>query len=82
MSSEAKSPSLVFKETRTRSLVKAVVYRVISLTGTTLISWFITKDVKETLILTVVIQIFLIVLYYVSERAWNRISWGKKVTNG
>ncbi len=68
-----------FTETRMRSLVKALVYRIISLTGTTLISWFITRDVKETLALTLGIQIFLIILYYASERVWNRIHWGKQI---
>ncbi len=82
MSSEEKSPSLIFAETRSRSLVKAIVYRVISLAGTTAISWLITRDFTDTLVLTLSIQAFLVLLYYLSERVWNRIAWGKQAMRG
>jgi uncharacterized membrane protein len=68
-----------FQETRLRSLVKAIIYRVISIVGTSLLSWLITRDLRETLTITLAIQVFLIVLYYSSERAWNRISWGRQI---
>ena len=79
MSSKDEKVSLVFRETRLRSLVKAIIYRVISLSGTIGISWLVTRDLKETLALTIAIQLFLIVLYYVSERVWNRVGWGRRI---
>lgn len=68
-----------FGESRLRSLVKSVIYRVISIIGTGLLTWFITKDFKETVSITVAIQIFLLFLYYFHERIWNKIHRGKIV---
>jgi len=68
----------LFTETRTRSLVKAITYRIISITGTSILSWLITNDIEKTIFITVAIQIFLIILYYLWERLWNTINWGRK----
>ena len=77
MGLESKRNPAAFKETRLRSLVKAIVYRILSLTGTAILSWAITRDITETLSITAAIQLFLMILYYVSERVWNRITWGR-----
>ena len=70
---------VMFRESRLRSMVKSIIYRLLSIIGTSVISWFITHDVKETVLITIVIQVFLVVLYYLNERVWNRIDWGKTV---
>ena len=67
----------LFSESRLRSLVKSLVYRIISVLGTGFLTWFVTKDIKETVLITIVIQIFLIILYYGYERVWNKINRGK-----
>ena len=72
---------LVFRESRLRSLVKALVYRVVSIVGTGVLTWIITKDIRETISITLVIQVFLIVLYYSYERIWDRINWGRSTGN-
>jgi len=72
---------LVFRESRLRSLVKALVYRVVSIVGTGVLTWIITKDIRETISITLVIQVFLIVLYYSYERIWDRINWGRSIGN-
>jgi len=68
---------LVFRESRLRSLVKSLTYRILSITGTGIVSWVITKDIKETISITITIQAFLIILYYSYERMWNKINWGR-----
>jgi uncharacterized membrane protein len=73
---------LCFSETRGRSLAKAVTYRIVSVMGTLLLTWLITRDFGKTLSITFAIQVFLIILYYASERIWNRINWGKRITSG
>lgn len=70
---------LKVSETRSRSLVKSLVYRFISIIGTGLLSWAVTRDIKEAASVTLVIQIFLIILYYTYERVWDRVEWGRKV---
>jgi len=72
------SKNLTCVESRSRSIVKSLVYRILSLIGIGILSWFITKDIKETTLITIVFQIYLAILYYVYERVWNRINWGKE----
>jgi uncharacterized membrane protein len=71
--------NLFFKESRLRSLIKAFFYRFTATIGSGILIWFITKDIEGTVLITVVVQIFLIILYYLNERAWNKINWGKEI---
>ena len=66
-------------ETRSRSLMKSLAYRLISIVGTGLLTWAVTRDLREAASVTLVIQIFLIILYYTYERVWDRVEWGRKV---
>ena len=72
---------LVFRESRMRSLVKALVYRMVSIAGTGVLTWIVTKDIQETISITLIIQVFLVVLYYSYERIWDRITWGRRTGN-
>ena len=68
---------LVFRESRLRSLVKSLAYRIISIAGTGILTWVISKDIIETVSITLIIQVFLVILYYSYERIWDRINWGR-----
>ncbi len=67
----------VFRESRLRSLTKSLAYRIVSIVGTSTLTWVVTRDVAQTISITILIQVFLAVLYYASERIWNRINWGR-----
>ncbi|MDI6806336.1 MAG: DUF2061 domain-containing protein [Candidatus Aenigmarchaeota archaeon] len=69
----------IFEESRLRSLLKSVIYRILSIIGTAVIIWVVTRNIEQMISLTIYIQIFLIVLYYLHERVWNKISWGRKL---
>ena len=71
--------ALAFRESQLRSLVKSLIYRIISITGTSILSWIFTKDINQTILITLTIQVFLIILYYSSERIWDKINWGRKI---
>jgi len=73
------SRNLVFVEYRLRSIVKSLVYRILSILGIGILGWLITRDVKETTLITVAFQAYLSVLYYVYERVWNKINWGRGI---
>jgi uncharacterized membrane protein len=75
--SKIKNTEFFFKESRSRSLVKAFIYRFIATIGTGTLIWFITKDIREVISATIIIQVFLMILYYFNERIWNKISWGR-----
>jgi uncharacterized membrane protein len=68
----------MFYETKTRTAVKAVVWRIIA----TLITWgtayYYTRKLSESIELTIVAALIGIAAYYVYERVWNRIQWGKR----
>ena len=67
-----------FRESWFRSFVKCLIYRAFSLIGTAILTWYFTEDIGKTISITVTIQVFLIVLYYVYERIWDRSNWGRK----
>ncbi len=71
--------NLAFRESRLRSLVKSLGYRIISIAGTGILTWVITRDIRETVSITLIIQVFLVILYYSYERIWVKINWGRKV---
>ncbi len=71
--------NLTFRESRLRSLVKSLSYRIISIAGTGILTWVITRDIRETVSITLIIQVFLVILYYSYERIWVKINWGRKV---
>ena len=74
----AENPTkMTVNETRLRSFVKSVIYRLISIVGTAVLTWLITRDIGKTASITVLNQLFLIFLYFSSERTWNKIHWGR-----
>jgi len=61
-----------------RSIVKAVSYRITGTITTVLISWGITRQLKFALSIGLADVIIKILVYYLHERAWNRIHFGRK----
>ncbi|MFC1991842.1 DUF2061 domain-containing protein [Chloroflexota bacterium] len=78
MQTKGTTEGLICYETLPRSFAKSFIYRLLSMGGTVILSWLITRDVSETISITLAIQVFLIILYFVYERVWNRIQWGRK----
>ncbi len=65
------------KEKVYRSFLKTFTWRVLATTDTVIISYFITGSLKMASAIGVIEVFTKIVLYYVHERVWNRISVGK-----
>jgi len=55
----------------------AITYRSIAFLVLGIISYIMTGNVFETLAITVVFTIVATFLYYVHERIWDKIKWGK-----
>lgn len=64
-------------ETATRSIVKAISWRVVGTIDTIIISWFITGKITMALSIGLVEVVTKMVLYFFHERVWNLIKWGK-----
>jgi len=66
-----------YHEAHTRSVVKGITWRVIaSLTTWTLI-YIATRDVTITFTLGIFEVLLKIFFYYLHERIWNRVHWGR-----
>lgn len=64
-------------DTPARSWVKSITWRIFGIVLLGLISYVITRDWKEMAVITAVFHGIRVVLYYVHERVWERIQWGR-----
>jgi uncharacterized membrane protein len=64
-------------DTRKRSVVKSITWRVIGIILLGAIAYVITGDLTEMTVITILFHGIRLVLYYYHERLWERTSWGK-----
>lgn len=62
-----------------RSILKAVSWRFFGFISTVVIIYIYTKDIKEALKVGAGVDIIKMVLYYLHERFWNKVKFGRKV---
>ena len=62
-----------------RSLVKAFSWRITGSIDTLIISFLITRQLKWAFTISGVELFTKIFLYYVHERVWHKIAWGRTV---
>jgi len=65
-------------ENATRSIAKAISWRIVGTIDTIVISFFITGEITMALSIGMVEVITKMILYFFHERVWNIIKWGKK----
>jgi uncharacterized membrane protein len=66
------------EESRKRSIVKMLTYRAILTALLAIISWIFTGNLGQTTIITTVFSVSATIIYYLHERIWNGINWGRK----
>ena len=64
-------------ESRSRSLLKAISWRITALIVTVSVVLAITGDTDKAVAVGVVDALIKITLYYLHERVWNRVSIGR-----
>lgn len=62
---------------RRRSLVKSISFRVLVILSDTIVIYLITHRFDITVGLVVATNLASTVLYFIHERVWNKISWGR-----
>lgn len=67
------------KDSRIRSIVKALTWRVIATTTTMSLAYIATGDLKLAGAIGAADVIIKLFFYYVHERAWGRIAWHRAV---
>lgn len=60
-----------------RSFVKGIIWEVISFILTLLVVYFLYKDIITSLTITIALTIIKIPFYFIHERIWKKIKWGK-----
>lgn len=60
-----------------RSLVKTITYRLIIVVMIFIISHWVTQDTKQAIIITSWNTVLATIIYYLHERFWSRIKWGR-----
>jgi uncharacterized membrane protein len=65
-------------ESHLRSLLKGLTWRLTGTVVTILIAWLFTSDLKISLEIGAFELISKVGLFYLHERAWLKIPWGRK----
>lgn len=65
-------------ETATRSLVKSISYRIVIIISVFITVLFNTNDYDATFRITAIAAVTGTILYYIHERVWSLIRWGRK----
>lgn len=73
---DARAAAIELRESRTRSLLKAISYRVIGTLTTAILTYVITGDVGAALAIGAVEPFAKIVIFYLHERAWQLLPRG------
>jgi uncharacterized membrane protein len=65
-------------ETLKRSLAKTIIWRIIG----TLITWAVvyayTGELSSSTNISLIVAAFLAIGYYVNERVWDKVKWGRR----
>ena len=63
--------------TKQRSLAKSLTWRVVAVISTFAVGYMLTDDVSFATSLTIISNVINFILYYVHERFWLQIKWGR-----
>jgi len=66
------------KVTKTRSFVKAISWRTIGTADTFILAFLITHKAVTAVSIASLEVLTKTILYYMHERGWNKIKWGRK----
>lgn len=67
-----------FKETPNRSLVKSITFRVLVICSDLVVIYILTHQVSTTIAVTLFTNVASTMFYFLHERIWNAIAWGRQ----
>lgn len=67
-----------YHETRTRSILKAIVWRLLVIISDSIVIYLLTRRADITAALVTITNLTSTLLYYGHERVWNSIRWGRQ----
>jgi uncharacterized membrane protein len=60
-----------------RSLAKSLTWRIVAIVSTFVVGYFMTGSLSFAASLTLVSNLINFLLYYLHERVWLKVKWGK-----
>jgi len=63
-------------DTRKRSIVKSISFRILATIITFIVVWIFTRDIVTSSGITIAENLIKMIAYYFHERAWIKTSWG------
>lgn len=66
-----------FFEHAKRSIAKTITYRILITVSTFVITYYMTGQIELTFGITLVASVVSTLIYFIHERIWNQIHWGK-----
>ena len=64
------------QQARLRAVTKTLCYRVLMLSITVAVAWFVVGDASDALNIGIVTNLVKTGTYYAYERLWDRVAWG------
>ena len=68
----------MMKVTKSRSLAKALSYRIWGTISSVAVAYVITKNAALSVTIAFWETVVKVFIYYAHERGWNKIQWGRK----
>ena len=68
---------LIMEDTKTRSIIKTFSWRITGSSATFLIAWIIGGDLAVAGTIAIIQIVANTMLYYLHERVWNLVTWGR-----
>lgn len=66
-----------FSEKPQRAAIKSVTWKIIATLITLFTLYFFTREISISIKITIAEAVLGLVFFYIHERIWNRIGWGK-----
>ena len=66
-----------YKETHKRSLIKTITWKVVSIIIAWLVAYFLTDNYETAIKITIIGSLLGLIWFYVHERIWCHIDWGR-----
>lgn len=76
-SNKSESDTRSLQERPERSVLKSITWRIVGTADTVIISWIVTGALTLAFSIGFVELLSKMLLYFVHERIWNKVRWGK-----
>lgn len=67
------------EDRKARSVVKAITWKLTAVIISFIVGYYVTGSTKVSAEITGIAAVVGIVVYYIHERIWNKITWGREI---